>query len=205
MCKVESPLVFVVLGSGCCFCWLGCFLCFVFCFSFPSQQIHSNVVKDDLCTIHTWRLHPCKKITLFSRVWSNAAQLDPWFRALLWPDCTLSRGLLPEPLGDPVDSDPTPPVTLKRQVEVQVAPDTVTALSLAALARTLTVGQVTNKDHKWWRQVAGAAGAGRVVETGCRVLGAGYAGAGRRCWALVLGNVRWRAGARCWCPLLTVK
>ena len=43
----------------------------------------------------------------------------------------------------------------------------------------------------WWRQGAG-----------CSVPGAG---AGYRCWALVLGAVSWRAGARCWCPLPTVK
>ena len=58
----------------------------------------------------------------------------------------------------------------------------------------------------WWRQrapVRVVKTAARVVETGCRVLGAGAG----LCWVLVLvlGTVSWRAGARCWCPLLTVK
>ena len=72
--------------------------------------------------------------------------------------------LLPEPrpLGDPVDSDPTPPCDTypkawEHRKEVQVTPDTVTTLtfvteeptvwsvrSIATLTRTLTVSQDTN-------------------------------------------------------------
>ena len=43
---------FVVVGFGWC---VSVFVSLSF-----HQEIHSNVVKDDLCTMHTWRLHPCK-------------------------------------------------------------------------------------------------------------------------------------------------
>lgn len=49
---------------------------------------------------------------LFSDPSPNGAQLEPWIRSLLWPDCTLSP-LSPkvesEPVGDPVVSDPMYP------------------------------------------------------------------------------------------------
>ena len=51
---------------------------------FCHQEIHSNVVKDDLCTMHTWRLHPCQKnasqshdVTLFARAFS-CLKLPSW-------------------------------------------------------------------------------------------------------------------------------
>ena len=54
-CSWFWGLVVVLVG-------LGCFLCVcLFVSLFLHQEIHSNVVKDDLCTMHTWRLHPCKK------------------------------------------------------------------------------------------------------------------------------------------------
>ena len=49
---------------------------------------------------------------LFSDPSPNGAQLEPWIRSLLWPDCTLSP-LSPKvesgPVGDPVVSDPMYP------------------------------------------------------------------------------------------------
>ena len=63
----------------------------------------------------------------FSGCGPNAAQLDPWC------GLTVHEVLLPEPrpLGDPVDSDPTPPSDAypkawEHRKGVQVTPDTVT-------------------------------------------------------------------------------
>ena len=92
----------------------------------------------------------------FSGCGPNAAQLDPWC------GLTVHEVLLPEPrpLGDPVDSDPTPPSDAypkappwEHRKEVQVTPDTVThhggtdgliRAPLATLTRTLAVSQDTN-------------------------------------------------------------
>ena len=48
---------------------------------------------------------------LFSDSNPNGAQLEPWIRSLLWPDCTLSPPSKKEngPIGDPVVSDPMHP------------------------------------------------------------------------------------------------
>ena len=76
---------------------------------------------------------------LFSDPSPNGAQLEPWIRSLLWPDCTLSP-LSPKvesgPVGDPVVSDPMHP---RRDTPVsRQDPNTVreepTVLSTASLA-----------------------------------------------------------------------
>ena len=75
---------------------------------------------------------------LFSDPSPNGAQLEPWIRSLLWPDCTLSPPSTEEngPIGDPVVSDPMQP---RRDTPVsQQDPNTVreepTVLSTVSLA-----------------------------------------------------------------------
>ena len=76
---------------------------------------------------------------LFSDPSPNGAQLEPWIRSLLWPDCTLSP-LSPKvesgPVGDPVVSDPMhprrdTPVSRQDPNTVREEPTVLSTVSLA--------------------------------------------------------------------------
>ena len=62
MYKVASPFVFLVFGAVCGFGWFFVGSSLSFFGSSLLQEIRSNVLRDDLCILHTRRLHPRKNI-----------------------------------------------------------------------------------------------------------------------------------------------